>query len=288
MFDGFELLVDRQALCGEGPLWVPARQCLHWVDILRRELHTYHAGTEVDEVVVLPTVVTAVAAAPNNHLVGAAGMGFAHVDPARGGVRPVTTVWRGDRMNDGCCDPVGRFLAGTLTHDRKPGASALYVLDGAGARMVVGGLTAANGPAFSPDGRTMYLVDTGPRTIWAHPYDAQAGRAGPGHRWVVCSEREGAPDGIAVDTEGCVWVAMNWTGRIHRYRPDGDLETVLWAPTRRITSLAFGGPDLDQMYVTSACCGYQERDFAHDPYAGALFRFRPGATGLPVTPWNGR
>ncbi|MGI8311137.1 SMP-30/gluconolactonase/LRE family protein [Saccharopolyspora hattusasensis] len=285
MSEDFELLVDRQALCGTGPLWMSALNCVHWVDLLRNELHTYHRDSGADEVRVLPGVVTALGATRHGQLIAAAGNGFARVYLGRAALEPVVQVRNGDRMSVGACDPAGRFVAGTLTHARDLRASALYVLDGDRARLLVEGVTGVGGLAWSPDGTRMYLVDT--RTIWVYDYDVDSARAVSGRQWVVCAESEGSPEGIAVDAEGCVWVAMHWTGRIHRYAPSGDLETVLWAPTRRITSLAFGGSRLEEMYVTSACFGYDELGLREDPYAGALLRFKPGTVGMRLPPWQG-
>ena len=287
MSEGFELLVDRQALSGQGPLWMPSLNCLHWVDPLRRELHTYHRETGADEVRVLPGQITALAATRSGQLVAAGHRGFARVHPGRGAVEQVAAVHSGDRANDGSCDPAGRFVVGTLTLDRQPESSGVYVLDGTRARPLAGRFTACGGLAWSPDGTTMYVVDSAVRTVWAYDYDVRRGRASSPRRWVVCSEFEGWPEGLVIDGEGCAWVAMHGSGRIHRYAPGGDLETVLWAPTTRVTNLAFGGRRLDEMYVTSGCAGYDERALAADPYAGALFRFCPGATGLPAIPWNG-
>lgn len=287
MSEDFELLVDRQALCGAGPLWMPTLNCLYWVDVLRRELHTYHRDSDADEVQVLPGVVTSLGATRNGQLIAAADRGFARLFPGRAALEPITGVQAGDRMSGGACDPAGRFVAGTLTHSREAKRSALYVLDGTRARVLVDGLTLSGGIGWSPDGATMYVIDTVPRVIWAFDYDVERGRAGRGRRWIVCAESEGHPDGLAMDNEGGAWVAMHGSGRIHRYSPGGDLETVLWAPTRRVTGLVFGGRRLDEMYVTSACSGYDERALVGDPYAGALFRFRPGATGSPLAPWNG-
>ena len=287
MAEDFELLVHRQALCGKSPLWLSALNCLYWVDIMRRELHTYHRDSGIDEVRVLPGVVTALGATRSGQLIAAADRGFARVYPGRAALEQETGVHNGDRMNDGACDPAGRFVAGTLDLARGAERNALFVLDGRRARKLVDGLTVSDGVGWSPDGLVLYLVDSVERTIWAYDYDAERGCAGDGTRWVVCADAEGGPQGIAVDGSGRVWVAMQWSGRIHCYAPTGDLETVLWAPTRRITDLAFGGRRLDEMYVTSACFGYDERELADDSYAGALFRFRPGTVGLPAVPWNG-
>lgn len=287
MSEDFELLVDRQALSGAGPLWMSTLNCLYWVDVLRRELHIYHRDSEVDEVQVLPGVVTALAATRNGQLIAAADRGFARLFPGRSALEPITGVQAGDRMSAGACDPAGRFVAGTLTHNREAKRSALYLLNGTRARVLVDGLTLAGAIGWSPEGTTMYVVDTVSRVIWAFDYDVEHGRAGRGRRWVTCAESEGHPDGLAMDSAGGIWVAMRGTGRIHRYTPSGDLETILWAPTRRVTGLAFGGRRLDEMYVTSACSGYDERALLTDPYAGALFRFRPGSRGVQPVPWNG-
>lgn len=285
MSEDFELLVDRQALCGTGPLWTSAQNCVYWVDLLRRELHTFYRDTGVDEARVLPGKVTALGATRQGQLIAAADGGFSRVHLGRSGLEPVVQVRNGDRMSIGGCDPGGRFVACTLTHAAELRASGCYVLESNRARLLVDGLTAPGGVAWSPDGSRMYVVDL--RTIWIYDYDARRARAFAGRKWVVCAETEGNPEGIAVDSDGCVWVAMHWSGRIHRYAPTGDLETVLWAPTRRVTGLAFGGSRLEELYVTSACFGYDEPAFTADPYAGALLRFRPGVTGVPLTPWQG-
>ncbi|GAA4862848.1 SMP-30/gluconolactonase/LRE family protein [Saccharopolyspora rosea] len=285
MSDEFELLVNRQALHGSSPLWMPALNCVYWVDLLRRELHTYHRDSGADEVDVLPAAVTALGASRNGQLIAATEHGFARVHLGRAALEPVVQVHNGDRMSGGTCDPAGRFVAGTTTHVDEPQGSAFYVLDGNRARLLARGFTATRGIAWSPDGGRMYAVDA--RVIRVYDYDPDRARAVAGRQWVLVGESEGSPEGIAVDADGCVWVAMQWTGRIHRYAPGGELETVLWAPTRRVTSLAFGGARLEEMYVTSACFGYDEQSMLTDPYAGALLRFRPGVTGTTPPPWRG-
>jgi sugar lactone lactonase YvrE len=287
MTDDFEILLDRKALCGECPLWNDVAGRLHWVDILRREIHTFDPMTGEDTVVLADRPVGAVALAGGGELIAAAGLGFGLLDPSTGALRALGEVGKGDRMNDGACDPRGRFLAGTLTYQRTPGAGALYRLDRAGPTLVVDDLTLSNGLGWSPDGETMYLIDTGSRTLWAYDYRLNDGVALAPRPLVVMDESEGNPDGLAVDSTGAMWVAMHWTGRIHRYLPDGTLDHVLAGPTKRITSLAFGGAGLADLYVTAACFAYGEQQLVEDPGAGGLFRFRPGVTGLPGTPWAG-
>lgn len=292
MSHDFEVLLDRRALCGEGPLWNGSAGRLHWVDILRHEVHTFDPRTGEDTVALAECPVGAIGLTGGAELIAATGLGFGILDPATGALRMLVEAELGDRMNDGKCDPRGRFLAGTLTYGRTPGAAALYRLDGVGgvdcvATLLVDGLTLSNGIGWSPDGETMYLVDTGPRTLWAFDYRLDDGTPLAPRPLVRMEESEGNPDGLAVDADGAVWVAMHWSGRIHRYAPDGTLQEVLAAPTKRVTSLAFGGPDLADLYVTSACFSYGEQQLVDDPHAGGLFRFRPGVTGLPVSPWAG-
>lgn len=285
MSGDFELLVNRQALCGASPLWMSALNCVYWVDVLRRELHTYSRQTGADDVRVLPEVISSLGATRQGQLIAAAASGFVRVHQSRAALEAVVRIRRGgDRMSLGGCDPSGRFVAGTVTLSRTP-RGGLYVLDGDRARLLVDGTTTGGGVAWSPDGDRMYLADMS--SIWVYDYDAERGRAVDGRQWVSCTESEGVPAGLAVDAGGSVWTAMHGTGRIHRYAPDGDLETVLWAPTRRITDLAFGGTRLEELYVTSACVGDDEPAFRRDPYAGALLRFRPGTTGAKSVPWQG-
>lgn len=287
MTEGFEVLVDRRALCGQSPLWVSASESVWWVDPLRCELHGYRRDSETDGVVVLPEAVTGLAVRETGQMVAATESGFARVFPARPAVQRLADVDGGDRMNEGVCDHTGRFLAGTVVRDRQHPGAAVYALDGLRARLVVGGLGSCGGLGFSPDGATMYTVDSAARTVWAHDYDPDLGRADRPRAWVVCTPSEGEPAGLTLDRDGRVWVALLGTGRIHCYGPGGDLETVLWAPTPRITGLAFGGRALDEMYVTSGCAGCDESTLVSDPYAGALLRFAPGVTGLPAASWNG-
>lgn len=287
MSEDFEILVDRRALRGQSPLWVSSSESLWWLDPLRRELHTYRRDSGVDGVVLLPEAVTAVAVRTTGQAVAAAESGFARMFPARPAVQRLAEVHGGDRMNDGTCDRRGRFLAGTFVLDRQRPGAAVYVLDGFRARLVAGGLGSCGGIGFSPDGATMYAVDSAARTVWVYDYDPDEGRAERARSWVVCTPSEGEPAGLTLDRDGRLWLALLGTGRIHCYGPEGDLETVVWAPTPRITGLAFGGRDLDEMYVTSGCAGCDESTLAADPYAGALLRFAPGVVGLPAATWSG-
>lgn len=284
----FEILLDNRALCGEGPTWDHDRGLLYWVDILRRELHVFDPATGDDRTHRMPVPIGAVALTSGTELVAAAGDGFALVDPDSGAFRPLPgSVEYGDRMNDGACDPRGRFLAGTLTYAREEGRSGLYRLDADGPALLVDGMTLANGIGWSPDGSLLYLVDTADRTVWRFDYDVPTGGIGPRQVFARFDERDGNPDGLAVDSAGNVWIAMAWKGDLRRHRPDGSPDAVLRAPTVRVSSLTFGGDDLRDVYVTAACFSYGEPDLVDDPHAGGLFRFRADIAGTTSTPWSG-
>jgi sugar lactone lactonase YvrE len=190
------------------------------------------------------------------------------------------------RFNDGACDPAGRFWAGTVAYDRRPGAGALYRLDPDGTiTTVLEGVTESNGLGWSPDGAILYFIDSGepePR-VRSFDYDTGTGRIGwepydligfPGGNVV--------PDGLVVDAEGCLWVAMWGGAEVRRYSPTGGLLATLPVPVSQPTCPAFGGPGLTDLYLTTAWQGLDEQQRAAEPLAGHLLRTRPGTGGLPA------
>ena len=145
------------------------------------------------------------------------------------------------------------------------------------------GLTISNGLGWSPDGATMYLVDSGPRTVSAFAFDADAGTMSDGRVLVTIDEEVGAPDGMTVDAEGDLWIAVYGGGRVVRYSPDGVLRQTLPVPAVQTTSCAFGGPGLRQLYVTTATEDWSDEQRRADPTAGLVYRVAMDATGRPAT-----
>jgi sugar lactone lactonase YvrE len=193
----------------------------------------------------------------------------------------------GTRMNDAACDPQGRFWAGTLADDHRPGGGALYRLDWAGRiELVLGGLTISNGLGWSPDGGTMYLVDSGPRVIHAFAFDAAQGTISEGRVLVTAAEEVGAPDGLTVDAAGDLWVAVYGGGCVRRYAPDGALRQVLDVPAEQSTCCAFGGPGMQRLYVTTATEGWSDERRRAEPAAGLVYRLDTDATGRPALPFR--
>jgi sugar lactone lactonase YvrE len=190
-------------------------------------------------------------------------------------------------MNEGGADPVGNFWCGSMAYDEHEGGGALYRLaPDLTARKVLDGVTISNGLGFSPDGTRAYYVDTPTRRVDAfdHADGALTGR----RTAFPIADGPGSPDGLTVDAEGCVWVALFDGAAVHRYSPDGALLAAVPLPVAQVTACTFGGPDLDRLYVTTSREGLDGDALAAQPLAGALFCVDlPGVRGLPVLEFGG-
>jgi sugar lactone lactonase YvrE len=208
--------------------------------------------------------------------------GFALEDPD-GTVRPLDEIWSDPsvRMNEGSCDPDGRFYCGSMAYDQRVGAASLYRLDPDGTvQVVLDSLTVANGLEWGPDGTLAYHNDTATYTIAVYAYDREVGLTDRR----VFAALEHRPDGLTVDAQGGVWTALSDGGAVRRYTPDGDLDVVIEVPARKVTACTFGGAGLDELFITTSREGLGPGD---DPLAGALFRAMPGIRGLPVREFAG-
>lgn len=278
-----EVVLDAHAQVGECPVWDRSRGELLWVDIPRHTVHRFRPCGGRRSAVDVGQPVGAVAVRATGGLVLAVRDGFALLDDDAAPVRLVAEVERdrpGNRMNDGRCDAAGRFWAGTMALDMAPGAGALYRLDpDLTVERVLAPTSVSNGLGWSADGRTMYFVDSATGGVDAFDHASGSLR---GRRRLIEVPVGTLPDGMAIDADGFLWVAL-WNGWcVHRYSPDGVLDTVVELPAAQITSCTFGGGDLDELYVTSAAAGLSPRERAAQPHAGAIFRVRPGVRGLPA------
>jgi sugar lactone lactonase YvrE len=283
-----ELVVDAHATLGEGPRWDPAGR-LYWVDILAPALHVYDTAAETDRVVPVDRYLGAVVLRAVGGLMAAVHEGFAALDPDTGAVDLRATVQASDsglRMNDGNCDPQGRFWAGSMALDERPGAGSLYRLDpdGSVARML-SDVTISNGIVWSLDGSTMYYIDTPTRRVDAFSFDPDEGRISGRRPVIELPAGPGSPDGMAIDADGCLWVALYSGSAVHRYTPEGRLDALVSVPATAATSCAFGGAQLDVLFVTTAAQGTPRG--AHEPHAGGLFAVDPGVRGVETTPYMG-
>jgi sugar lactone lactonase YvrE len=208
--------------------------------------------------------------------------GFA-LEAPDGTLTHLPELWDGDavRMNEGGCDPDGRFYCGSMAYDKQPGAASLYRLDPDGSvHVVLDRVTISNGLDWSPDGTLAYYSDTATGSVAVFDYDAETGLTG--RRTFV--DTAARPDGLTVDAEGGVWVALVNLGVVRRYLPDGTLDDVVELPVRRVTACTFGGPSLTELFITTSREGLDPGD---DPPAGSLFRANVGVTGQPVREFAG-
>jgi sugar lactone lactonase YvrE len=190
------------------------------------------------------------------------------------------------RLNDGGCDPVGRFVVGSMALDGRQGEECLYRLDDGGEVAVLDrDLTISNGVAWAPDGDVMYSVDTIPGVVWSRPYDPGTGEWGE-RTPVVRLDRGGWPDGLCVDTDGNVWVAIWGSGEVRCYTPAGERLATVSVPAPHTTSVAFVGPDRDLLLITTATDQLSAAQLDEYPLSGRLFAAHVGAVGLPVAPWS--
>lgn len=283
-------------LLSEGPRWDGDRGELLWVDIVKQRLHRAGVGADGQLREAAPLqfdrFVGAAAPAAGGGYVLAAGPGFLFVDDS-GTVFELAQPEAGHdhvRMNDGACDPRGRFWAGTMAHDESPGAGVLYRLELDGScTTVLTGLTISNGIGWSPDGSAMYLSDSGTGCIDAFDFDDARGDISRRRTIVRVTEPGVAPDGLTVDDAGGLWVAMWGGGAVRRYAPDGSLLVTVPLPVDRPTSCAFGGPGRATLFVTTARDGLDGPTLARQPDAGRVFCVDGlGVTGPPCSIYRGQ
>ena len=282
-------------LLSEGPRWDARWEELLWVDVLAGRLHRARLDADgqlqVRQTFQVHCHLGAAAPAAGGGYVLAAGPGFLYVNDA-GAVRELAQPAAGRtdvRMNDGACDPQGRFWAGTMAYDEAPGAGCLYRLELDGScTQVLAGLTISNGIGWSPDGTTMYLADSGTADIIAFDFDPATGDLSSQRTIVHITTANAVPDGLTVDDHGNLWVALWNGGALARYHPDGSLLDTVPLPVDRPTSCAFGGTDGATLFITTAREGLGDAALARQPDAGRLLRLDPpGVTGPPCTPYLG-
>lgn len=277
---------------GEGARWDADAGVLRFVDYDAPTLHAYDPTRDRHAVIDLPEPFAAFAARRGGGWVATGRTGFVAC-PAHAGPVPFgAPLADGDGawMNDGRCDAHGRFWAATAT-SAGAGEAALHRLDPDGTvTRVLDGLGFGNGLGFSPDGTTLYLADTMRRTVLAVPCDPDSGELGGPRPFVTLPAGDGLPDGLAVDVEGGVWIAICGAGEVRRYAPDGRVLAVVAADAALVTSCALGGPDGDELFVTSGYAAATSGPLAGVPLGGAAgrtFRVRVGVEGLPEEAFAG-
>jgi sugar lactone lactonase YvrE len=274
---------------GEGPRWDAAERSLVWVDIERRQVHAFDPASGKDRHSAADDRVGAAVPTERGAVLVALAHRLALLEPdgSLHGLVAMPHARDDMRLNDGACDPAGRFWVGSMALDLQRGAGALYRYDDGELQRVVDGITLSNGIGWSPDARLMYYVDSLTYRVDVFDFDVDSGEARGRRPFVVLPRGSGAPDGLAVDDEGCLWLALYGRGRLHRYRPDGSLDGEFSLPVTNVTACGFGGDDGRSLFVTTATQELTPDELARQPLAGSLFVADVGVSGPPAHPFAG-
>ena len=286
-----EVFADLSADVGEAPHWDERTKTLLFVDLTGgtvfrydqsgAKLGSFPAGQEVGAVVPRRAGGLVLAVRDGIATVSDAGAGFELTSPVERDIP-------GNRMNDAKCDPAGRLFAGTTAFDFSPRCAALYRVEPDWSfKPVVGDATQSNGIAWSPDGRRMYFIDSATQGIDVFDFDVGTGSAGHRRRLVTIERAHGVPDGMTTDNRGNLWVTCFGGAAVRCYSPAGVLLSEVIFPVTQVTSCAFGGSDLADLYVTSAAYRLSADQLKKEPHAGATFVCRPGAVGTPASSFAG-
>jgi sugar lactone lactonase YvrE len=282
---GVEQVPGSECHHGEGPCWADAWGGLRWVDMLAGDVMSLDRQGAVAR-----SHVGSVAAVIRPRVSGGAVVALAdRFAVTDGDLARLTTVARlalgtGVRLNDGGCDPDGRFYCGSMASAETPRAGTFFRLDPDGSvRSLLDQVTISNGFDFAPDGSVAYYIDTPEQGIDVFDYSRAAGLQNR-RRWIDIPEEAGRPDGLTVDAEGGVWVALMGGSAVRRYSDAGTLDAVITLPVSQVTACTFGGPGLDTLFVTTSRLG---ADMSAQPASGSLFAAQPGVGGLPCRPFAG-
>jgi sugar lactone lactonase YvrE len=299
-----ELLLDAQAILGEGPAWDDKTQTLYWVDILDKRVHAWKDGR--DDSLQLDEYVGCVAPRRGGGLIAALRASFwtlgwnvarntipqpqvgFHPAPQQSFLASVTEP-ASNRFNDGKCDPAGRLVAGTMDMNEKAASGNLYSLEaGQSPRKLLDGIRISNGLAWSPDYKIFYYIDTPTRQVRAFDYDLDTGNIENPRLVIEVPGEMGWPDGMTSDLEGNLWIALWGGSRVLKWNPlTGRKEAEIVIPAPHVSSCVFGGPRRDILFVTTARVGLDESALAQYPLSGALFQIQTQTEGMPTFAFAG-
>jgi len=279
-----EHLLSVQDVAGETPIWIPDEQAVYWIDLGGPKIHRYHPASGETAEWELDVPITALARRGKGKWILATKTGLYFWDQETNTSEFIVDPEvdnPGIRFNDGAVDPKGRFLIGTLNEeDLNAPDGSLYRLDpDLSIHRLDTGYAVANGIGFSPGGGTLYVTDMFHGRILAYDYDVEAGEISERRVFVDVPAEAGLPDGLIVDAAGYIWSA-HWGGwRVTRYAPDGTIDREIKLPVANVTCMAFGGPNLTDLYITTAWFMLSDEERAAQPQAGDLFRIATDVTG---------
>jgi sugar lactone lactonase YvrE len=285
-----ETLTDIKAELGEGPLWSVEEQALYWIDVIQRKVFRYDYRTKKAETFAVSGMPGCIANREGGGIIAAFRTGPALIDLEKGQEQklPSSIDFGKERFNDGKVDRRGRFFAGTMDKTMKEPIGGLYRIDkDHNVTRVADGICLSNGIAWSPDNRVLYHCESRPGLIYAYDYDIDTGTPTNRRVHIDFAQKGHHCDGCTVDAEGFLWVAEVNSGRIGRYAPDGRRVGEIEVPTSRVSSVMFGGPNLDLLFITTMYYNLKPEQLATQPLAGRLFVAQPGVKGLPEHPYAG-
>jgi sugar lactone lactonase YvrE len=292
MNNKLELVIDAKAALGEGPSWDSERNLLYWVDITQCTVHIYHPETNIDRKIRFDRMVTAIVPCVRGGAVVTMQDGFFFLDVLKEQLTPIHDPEHhlpNNRFNDGKCDPSGRFWAGTMSLKFESNQGSLYCLDtDQTVHKKAGGVSISNGIGWSPDHRTMYYIDSPTKQVVAYDFDLNSGNIGNERIILTIPDGEGVPDGMTTDSEGMLWIA-HWGGyQVSRWNPStGQKIDSVRVPVERVTSCAFGGNQLNELYITTAKDDATDDELLQQPQAGGVFRLITDVRGMPSYAYSG-
>lgn len=288
----WQLVGEHTCQLGESPLWDAINERILWVDILRGEVHQYGYKNSIYKVFSSHLMISAIALCRSGLLIAATQCGFALIDLEKKnliGIIDPEKHLEHNRFNDGKCDPAGRFWAGTMSVNDTPEAGCLYTLEpDFSVSAKIRGVGCSNGIAWNHEGNLMYYIDTLTRQVVSFDFDIINGGLSNKRVIIEIPETDGYPDGMTIDSEGMLWIAL-WGGyRIARYNPlSGEMTHNFRLPVSQISSCTFGGENLQDLYVTTAKTGLQTHEIRKQPLAGRLFVIKnSGFQGLNASKFN--
>ena len=283
--DKAELVLDTKSALGEGAIWNDKTGELIWVNITGKILNFYNPKLQNNKEMLTGQMIGTVVPAESGKVMVALENGFYQLDPETGSktfiANPEEDI-SGNRFNDGKCDPAGRFWAGTMSTEGKKQAGALYRLDADGSvHKMIDKVTTSNGIVWSANATKMYYIDTPTRKVMAWDYNNETGEISNPKTAIEVPQEMGYPDGMTIDAEGNVWIALWGGSAVGNWNPEtGELLRTIHVPAKNVTSVAFGDKDLETLYITTARQGTSDEELEKFPHAGGVFKIRPGVKGV--------
>jgi sugar lactone lactonase YvrE len=284
MISSLELAFRTRSCVGEGPLWDEKSQCLLWVDVLEGKVFTYDPNSQLNVELEIGKHVGAIALTHSDKIMVAARDEIVSIDLNTSSITPILKVIIDEkfRFNDGRVDARGRFVVGSMGYEPQPGTASLYSYTyPQEVETILANVGLSNGLSWSADSRFFYHIDTLTSQIAKHSYDLETGKVSDRKPLITFEKSEGSPDGMTIDREGNLWVAFWGGGCIRRISPEGKIIGVFKLPISRVTSVAFGGENLSQLYITTASYLLNDDELLREPLAGSLFVMATDTQGFP-------